>query len=125
MCAQAVSTDAGKLILYFYNLNLLAFSGFSFALFQDTNWYDTVDNAIADPIFWGRDKGCEFLEGACTFLNTLPEFAGYPGGCDYLYHSHGVTGSDGYSDCNYLRGYSNNNCLTNNGYLGSGWTVNS
>ena len=58
-------------ILVFYNLNLLDFPGFTLALFKDTNWYDRVDDSISDPIFWGKDIGCEFLEGAYFYLETL------------------------------------------------------
>lgn len=37
------------------------FSKFTLALFEDSGWYE-VSYDINDPSFWGKGKGCGFLE---------------------------------------------------------------
>jgi len=36
------------------------YSGFTFALFEDMGWYE-VNKDLEEPIFWGKNKGCDFF----------------------------------------------------------------
>ncbi|EGR34496.1 leishmanolysin family protein, putative, partial [Ichthyophthirius multifiliis] len=38
---------------------------FTIALLKDTGFYPEVNENMADNIFWGKGKGCDFLENAC------------------------------------------------------------
>ena len=40
------------------------------ALLKDTGYWDDVNENMANPWYWGKNKGWEFVEGACT-----PKFA--------------------------------------------------
>ena len=55
MTARVIFTDA-------------TFSIFNFAVLKDTGWYDEVNYDLADPMVWGKDAGCLFLEGTCPEL---------------------------------------------------------
>lgn len=52
MTATAVTGDA-------------VLSVFTVALLKDTGFYAEVNENMADNIFWGKGKGCEFLNNAC------------------------------------------------------------
>ena len=39
-------------------------SEFTLAALEGTGWY-TPDYSMADPLFWGKGKGCEFLDQTC------------------------------------------------------------
>ena len=52
MTASAMQTDA-------------AFTHFTLSLLKDTGWYSSVNFNIADELFYGKGKGCPFLELAC------------------------------------------------------------
>jgi len=50
---------------------------FTIALLKDTNWYAEINEDMADPLVWGKDKGCTFLHGSCHDLindSTITEF---------------------------------------------------
>jgi len=52
MTASEIHTDA-------------AYSHFTLSLLKDTGWYSSVNFNIADELFFGKGKGCRFLEYAC------------------------------------------------------------
>jgi leishmanolysin-like peptidase len=39
-------------------------SEFTFWIFKDSGWYD-VDFSLADPLSWGKNKGCDFVNKEC------------------------------------------------------------
>jgi len=112
---------------------------FTLALLEGTGWY-TVNYAMAEPIFWGKGKGCSFLNSPCINSQTLvassTEFCNPLGksGCSFHGRSGGYCGtvsstvnsnldtdmnywgnstvvSDSYADnCPYIRPYSNEDC---------------
>ena len=49
MTASAMITDA-------------AFTHFTLSLLKDTGWFCSVNFDLADELFYGKGKGCPFLE---------------------------------------------------------------
>ncbi|EGR27371.1 leishmanolysin family protein, putative [Ichthyophthirius multifiliis] len=47
---------------------------FTIALLKDTGFYAEVNGNMAGQIFWGKGKGCEFLENVCQSKTEYPEF---------------------------------------------------
>jgi len=45
------------------------FSEFTLALLEGTGWYK-VDYSMAEPMTYGKNQGCEFLDAKCMNLNT-------------------------------------------------------
>lgn len=41
------------------------FSGLTLSLLEDSGWY-RVNYSVADPLFWGRGQGCNFVAQACS-----------------------------------------------------------
>lgn len=59
------------------------FSKFTLALFEDSGWYQ-VNYDFADPAYWGKDKGCDFLK-TCDPVE-FPEYKDNFGTtCNYLH----------------------------------------
>jgi len=49
-------------------------SEFTLAVFESTGWYE-VNYDMAEPFYWGKDKGCAFYMEACYDKNTsTPNF---------------------------------------------------
>jgi proprotein convertase subtilisin/kexin type 5 len=46
---------------------------FTIALLKDTGFYSEVNENYSNPIFWGKNRGCDFLENACQ-SQKYPEF---------------------------------------------------
>ncbi len=42
----------------------MAISSFTLALYEDSNWYG-VDYTLAEPMFWGKNGGCDFIDKGC------------------------------------------------------------
>ena len=40
------------------------FSRLTLAVLQDSGWY-TVDYSAAQPLLWGKDRGCGFFKQGC------------------------------------------------------------
>ena len=38
---------------------------FIIALLKDTGFYADVNENLSEPIFWGKNKGCDFVNLAC------------------------------------------------------------
>jgi len=112
---------------------------FTLALLEGTGWY-VVNYDVAEPIYWGKGKGCAFLDNLCinkaTLVASSAEFCNPLGkaGCTFHGRSGGYCGtvsstvnsgidpemnywgnattvSDVYADnCPYIRPYSNEDC---------------
>ncbi|EGR33806.1 leishmanolysin family protein, putative [Ichthyophthirius multifiliis] len=49
-------------------------SMFTIALLKDTGFYSEVNENMAGQLFWGKGKGCDFLENVCQSKTKYPEF---------------------------------------------------
>lgn len=76
----------------------LKVSEFALALLEGTGWYQ-VDYTKADPLVWGKGKGCDFLNTPCYNKNSLtsafeefcPRLQG--SGCSFTGRGYGYCGS--------------------------------
>ena len=112
---------------------------FSLAVLEGTGWY-TPDYSMADPMFWGKGKGCDFLQKTCMSSSTTARFDEFcsnidTDGCSYSGKSQGFCGTamkttnssmpsafnyfgdwremiDDYADnCPYYHTYTDGSCL--------------
>ena len=66
----------------------MAWSHMTLALAEATGWYKP-NYAIAEKLYWGKNKGCTFLKNKCVSGDPLravsPEFCSQrsQGGCDF------------------------------------------
>lgn len=51
-----------------------AYSIFTLAILDDSNWYSSVDYSYANYIGWGKGKGCDFVTKGCTSTTKFSEF---------------------------------------------------
>lgn len=52
------------------------FSIFSAALLKDTGFYADVNENLVTPLFWGKGKGCDFVNNKCkSKINKYREFS--------------------------------------------------
>jgi hypothetical protein len=83
------------------------FSEFTIALLKDTGWYTSVSAAMAEPIFFGKGKGCDFVQQACSRTPLDSEFTAAAGvsGCDFIFQGRAIGASDDFMDsnCNYMK----------------------
>eukprot|EP01111_Echinosteliopsis_oligospora_P002827 TRINITY_DN1442_c0_g1_i9.p1 TRINITY_DN1442_c0_g1~~TRINITY_DN1442_c0_g1_i9.p1 ORF type:complete len:311 (-),score=92.27 TRINITY_DN1442_c0_g1_i9:665-1597(-) len=77
------------------------FSGLTLALFQDSGWYN-VNYSAADPLIWGRNLGCDFVQKSC---GNWPTTNGYhcstvlpTAQCSFDYQARSVCNIKTYSD---------------------------
>ena len=121
------------------SINDARISEFTLAFLESTGWY-TVDYFMAEPVYWGKNKGCTFLSGACidktTFKANFDEFCSplKASACTFHRRSGGYCGAtsittnakllpnfdywgnktivtDSFADnCPYIRAYSNVDC---------------
>eukprot|EP00825_Cyclidium_porcatum_P034289 TRINITY_DN360_c0_g1_i26.p1 TRINITY_DN360_c0_g1~~TRINITY_DN360_c0_g1_i26.p1 ORF type:complete len:607 (+),score=41.90 TRINITY_DN360_c0_g1_i26:937-2757(+) len=95
------------------------YSNFTLALLKDTGWY-SVNLSQADPIMWGKNKGCSFFESACDAETTFTEFQSPVNntngeGCTFDSIGWGTYSNETYSDtCHYIQKYSNTDCANEN-----------
>lgn len=74
-------------------------SEFTLAALEGTGWY-TPNYVMAEPMFWGKGKGCSFLEQTCIDTSTkqarFTEFcsARTSGGCSFTGGSKAICGND-------------------------------
>ncbi|EGR27298.1 leishmanolysin family protein, putative [Ichthyophthirius multifiliis] len=73
---------------------------FTIALLKDTGFYTEVNENMADNIFWGKGKGCDFLENACQSTIEYPEYPKQNDQfqCTFEYEGMGVGNSVVFSD---------------------------
>jgi hypothetical protein len=76
------------------------YSDITMALFEDSGWY-TVNYTNAQPFFWGRGEGCDFVRPRCDkwpgAYQCTPAERGF-WGCSFDYKSRGVCSATQYSD---------------------------
>lgn len=63
-----------------------AISNFTLAVLKDTNWYKITNESRVDPLFWGRNKGCDFPIKACQNTNFAEFSTVAQEGCGF-YHN--------------------------------------
>jgi hypothetical protein len=61
MNGEAVLTDASLSI-------------FTVSLLRDTGFYAEVNENFSSNIFWGKNKGCDFINNGCKGIYKYPEF---------------------------------------------------
>lgn len=72
-------------------------SEFTLAVLEGSGWYD-VDYSKTEPLFWGKNEGCSFLDSSCinpaTKKTTFDEFCGTltQKGCTFTGRSQGFCG---------------------------------
>ncbi|EGR29364.1 leishmanolysin family protein, putative [Ichthyophthirius multifiliis] len=50
------------------------FSIFTIAALKDTGFYAVVNETMVEKIFWGKGKGCDFLENTCQSIHQYNEY---------------------------------------------------
>ncbi|KAL4453890.1 hypothetical protein ABPG74_003773 [Tetrahymena malaccensis] len=86
---------------------------FTVALLKDTGYWDDVNENLTDPIYWGRNKGCDFFQNACQSQTQYEEFtAANKKSCSFWGDGQGIgSNSDPFGDgCNVVQIYSNRLC---------------
>jgi hypothetical protein len=88
-------------------------SEITLALLESTGWYQ-VDYNMAEPLVWGKGKGCAFLNQYCknSFGQAkFSEFCSSGDGCTVGGRSGAYCQADSFSDnCNYMEAYANSDC---------------
>ncbi|EGR33995.1 leishmanolysin family protein, putative [Ichthyophthirius multifiliis] len=96
------------------------FSIFTIAALKDTGFYPEVNENMSDDIFWGKGKGCDFLEKACQSQTEYPEFAKITNNlqCSFEHEGYGYAKSDLYLDgCAIIQPSSNQLCTNPNSII--------
>jgi len=74
-------------------------SEFYLALLEGTGWY-TPDYTMAEPVFWGKGQGCNFLTTKCLDTNQQTAFPTHycttldVDGCNYSNEAYAVCGTN-------------------------------
>ncbi|EGR33996.1 leishmanolysin family protein, putative [Ichthyophthirius multifiliis] len=76
------------------------FSIFTIAALKDSGFYPEVNENMSDDIFWGKGKGCDFLEKACQSQTEYPEFPTNTQDilCSFEFDGFGIAQVDRYAD---------------------------
>ncbi|EAR98413.2 leishmanolysin family protein (macronuclear) [Tetrahymena thermophila SB210] len=92
------------------------FSKFTTSLLRDTGFYSSVNAALEEPTFYGKDAGCTFVTGACD-TNKREYCSAGTQKCDYYYYAVSACNPTTFSDvgCNNQQAYSNAKCYEPNG----------
>ncbi|KAL4478294.1 hypothetical protein ABPG72_009530 [Tetrahymena utriculariae] len=92
------------------------FSKFTTSLLRDTGFYASVNAALEEPTFYGKDAGCSFVTGACD-TNKREFCSAGTQKCDYYYYAVSACNPTTFSDvgCNNQQAYSNAKCYEPNG----------
>ncbi|KAL4438376.1 hypothetical protein ABPG74_009415 [Tetrahymena malaccensis] len=88
-------------------------SKFTAALLLDTGFYAEVNSNLLMPIYWGKNKGCDFFNKSCNTGKYFPEFPGdnIEESCDFF--SFGIGSNQNYdyfSQCKTVSVYHNGYC---------------
>jgi len=84
---------------------------FTLALLEGTGWYK-VNYAMAEPIYWGKGKGCTFTDGRCMSTTKTANSAEFcttyeSNGCSFHGRSGGYCGNTGIVTQTTLNSYFN------------------
>ncbi|EWS75215.1 leishmanolysin family protein (macronuclear) [Tetrahymena thermophila SB210] len=88
-------------------------SEFTAALLVDTGFYAEINSNMVEKGYWGRGKGCDFINKSCDDTNQqYPEFS-YDNKvkCDFYSVGYGTLASDQFSQCKVIQDYSNGQCF--------------
>ncbi|EGR27277.1 leishmanolysin family protein, putative [Ichthyophthirius multifiliis] len=114
MNGESVPTDA-------------ALSIFTVSLLRDTGFFAEINENFASNIYWGKNKGCDYVNNACKGIYRYQEFVdgNTVKTCTFEYQGSGIGANPVTLDtCFYIMPYSNklctnpdNNLLTVNKYV--------
>lgn len=87
------------------------FSRFTLALLDSTGWYVSVDYSYAEPMIWGKGKGCKMLNVSdCSASSEFCQTTGFS--CDFDGTGIGACRTDIFSNnCSYSKYYTNTMCI--------------
>ncbi|KAL4438373.1 hypothetical protein ABPG74_009412 [Tetrahymena malaccensis] len=90
---------------------VFSISEFTAALLLDTGYYAEINTNFLMPIYWGKNKGCDFFHNTCKFGNDLPEFPDVEESCDFYSEGIGsLQNYDDFSQCKTIYTYKNGYC---------------
>ncbi|KAL4486499.1 hypothetical protein ABPG72_018453 [Tetrahymena utriculariae] len=88
-----------------------AISEFTAALLLDTGFYAEINSNFLMPIYWGKNKGCDFFNKTCKMGKELPEFPDNEESCDFYSEGIGnLQNYDDFSQCKIIYTYKNGYC---------------
>ncbi|EGR29329.1 leishmanolysin family protein, putative, partial [Ichthyophthirius multifiliis] len=90
---------------------------FTIAALKDTGFYPETNENMANNIFWGKEKDCDFLENACQSTIEYPEQPKKyeEQQCTFGYEGIGIGVSELYAEkCNLIYFYINRLCTNPN-----------
>ncbi|KAL4472692.1 hypothetical protein ABPG74_018641 [Tetrahymena malaccensis] len=91
--------------------NVFTISEFTAALLLDTGFYAEVNSNFLMPIYWGKNKGCDFFNKSCNSTKSFAEFPNDSESCDFFSQGIGsLSNFDYYSQCKKIHAYSSQNC---------------
>jgi len=88
------------------------YSKFTIAILRDSNWYAEVDDSYTEELWHGKNRGCGFLEGSCSYLSQFDEFSDEKGPTFDGFGWGGYSGGSGSWDCGNVSAWSNAKCTT-------------
>ncbi|EGR30467.1 leishmanolysin family protein, putative, partial [Ichthyophthirius multifiliis] len=91
------------------------FSIFTIAALKDTGFYAEVNENMAEKIFWGKGKGCDFLENTCQSKIQYDEYPQLVDKeqCSFDYERIGIPIFQEINKCNIVLGFYNDRLCTN------------
>ncbi|EAR82776.1 leishmanolysin family protein (macronuclear) [Tetrahymena thermophila SB210] len=93
--------------------NTYTISEFTAALLLDTGFYAEINTNLLMPIYWGKNKGCDFFNNSCNTGKYFPEFPddSEKESCDFFSQGIGqLQNYDYFSQCKTISSYSNSRC---------------
>ncbi|EGR31372.1 leishmanolysin family protein, putative [Ichthyophthirius multifiliis] len=100
MQSETVITDASLSVL-------------TASLLKDTGFYADINENFVSNIYWGRNRGCDFINNACRGINKYIEFvdSSVIKSCTFEFMGQGVGANPANLDgCYYVKAYSNKLC---------------
>ncbi|EAR99196.2 leishmanolysin family protein (macronuclear) [Tetrahymena thermophila SB210] len=93
----------------------VAITEFTAALLRDTGFYSSINSNVLNPLFWGKNKGCEFYNNTCKSYQKFAEFPKDIVGkrsCDFYQTGSGVVAyiMDIFSQCPVIFSFQNQFC---------------
>ncbi|EAR86011.2 leishmanolysin family protein (macronuclear) [Tetrahymena thermophila SB210] len=91
---------------------IYSISEFTAALLLDTGYYAEINSNFLNPIYWGKNKGCDFFNNSCNTAKDLHEFPNNTQeSCDFYYEGIGsLQNYDDFSQCKIIYTYRNGYC---------------
>lgn len=57
---------------------------FTLAFLEGTGW-SQGNYSLAETLYWGKGKGCDFYDGPCVDIATFDEFYSHPTEANHYY----------------------------------------